>query len=214
MDNGFQALDDLHLCVGFPGEEHSIKEFVTPDQVMVAKHYEKIASEADDDVVWSCWNWVCSQIRYPLTKWGVFADYHELNSFGLKKLRTKGEYFQLPFQTLVVGYGDCMDKTAVLVSFIENTPTIVHGVLGNFDGKEDEVNHAWAMVEIAGKSYILETTLREATPWKMAEDLPNYMPLVYFNSNGVWAKEYLTDLFCCINISPERIMAIWRCWQC
>lgn len=214
VGDGFQRLEDLIVCVGFPGEMHSLKEFVTPKQVMVQQAYLGIVSETDD-IMLGCWDWVCTQIEYPRRTYNQFTDYHELRAFRMRRLRTVGEYFQMPFQTLVIGLGDCFDKTALLVSLLRNSGATAYGVLGMFRAA-DVIDHAWAVVERSGRRYILESTLNRAVTWKTEADLPEYSPEVYFNEAEVWSRDGVADsLFCNTRVGcEERARLVRRCWQC
>ncbi len=205
-----ESLDDLLLCVGYPGERHSIKEFVTPEQIMVREALKGIGNN-----IWDCWDWVCRQIQYPNHSGRMF-DYHSQNIFGMKQIVANGEYFQLPFQTLVARIGDCLDKSAVLASYLRNFMTggEVFVSLGTFSG-DREIDHAWVTALVDGKWHILETTLPHAMDWHKVEDLPEYIPVVHTNDQMVYSKEDVSQLFCGVKVDASQVMAnVWRCWRC
>lgn len=211
MNEGMQSLDDLLLCVGYPGERHSIKEFVTPNQIMVKETLESIGSD-----IWDCWDWVCQQIKYPTVRNGRMFDYHAQNAFGIKQLKSSGEYFQLPYMSLLVGIGDCCDKSTVLASFLRNfmDSSSVYVSFGTFSGDQD-IDHAWVTARVNGDWHILETTLPQAMEWKKTSELPQYVPVLHANDQSVMSKADLTQLFCGVKLDASRVLAnVWRCWQC
>lgn len=206
----FQRQDDYIVCTGFPGEEHSLKEFVTPNQIMVRELYERIA-EGSADVAWDCWSWICTQIRYPKDWLGRFRDVHELNAFGLRRIRSTGEFFQLPYQTLVVRIGDCFDTSSLLASLLRNVLSDVYVVVGKYKG-QGVINHAWV---IANGKHVMETTLAAPNGWKTMEELPEYEPEIIFSDHEIYSRGETDHLFC----HPDTISAhvrgeIARCWGC
>jgi hypothetical protein len=211
INDGLQSLDDLILCVGYPGEQHSIKEFVTPNQVMVKETYEAIGADA-----WQCWNWVCRNIKYP-AKRGRMFDYHTLNAFGMRLLKSSGEFFQLPYQSLLVGIGDCADKSAVLASMLRNFMDAgsVYVSMGTFSGDDGDIDHAWVTIMVDGDWYILETTLPTARDWKPVSELPEYTAVLHANDQNIMSKEDLTNLFCGVRVDATKYLGqVWKCWQC
>jgi hypothetical protein len=209
----FTPVSDLLLEVGYPGEVHSLKEFITPEQPMVKHLRYELLSNGQQDAIHACWDWVCKNLKYPLVR-GRFRDKHEWNAFGIKTIKSEGEFFLLPFQALVAGAADCFDRTGVLGSLLtdEGVGVEVYGTLGTLVHK-NEIDHAWITVMYGGQEMILETTLKEAQPMKVAGELANYEPIVYFNNQVILTKPYCGDLFCNISQSCQANRQIAAaCW--
>lgn len=210
---GYKAIGDIIVCAGYPGEQHSLKEYVTPDQVMVGNVRESILGNPQSgNAIWDCWDYVCKRVRYPLDHSGRFTDTHEINAFGMQKIRSNGEFFQMPYQTLTVGIGDCFDTSSLLASILRKMTKTVHVVLGTFSGKE-EIDHAW--VEVGSPPVLLETTLKNAKEFRFAKDMP-YEPQVRFNESEILSrKPDVESLFCnVIALNSYTLREIRRCWQC
>lgn len=207
------AYDDFIVCTGYPGEEHSLKEFITPDQVMVQDLREALSKKDDD--MFAAWDWVCRKIRYPVNFLGQFTDVHETRWLGVRSaLRSNGEFFQLPYQTLVSRIGDCFDKSALLGSLLAGWHPNVQVAIGKVKGSQT-INHAWVLADRDGKTWLLETTLPKADAWVAAADLPEYEPEVVFNRHFVRAIPDMDRLFCHPTADVDSVLnTIGGCWRC
>jgi transglutaminase-like putative cysteine protease len=192
------------LQVRFGGELHDPREFVTPNAYMVraacADITEGIASEADR--VYALWDWVCRNIRYPLTADGTPTDIHILRAFPLyegwlgSRYRvnlTAVEFFATPAETLAQGVGDCDDSSLLLGSLLLNIlpEERVNVIIGSVRGRPDEADHAWVEVYMDGRWNVLETTLASApegafgVAGRIAGARDSYLPFVRFNDRDL-----------------------------
>jgi hypothetical protein len=180
---------------------------------MIQTLYKQIAAgrQNADDIARGCWEWVCRNIRYPL-RWGRFVDKHELHAFGLRRIRSTGEFFQMPYQTMVVRIGDCFDRSALLCSLLRNMTQDVRVVVGSYD--QPDSYHAWIEYDHPGDPYLIETTLPEPGPWKLRSQMAQYRGQVEFND--LFVREIVPmddELFSRCNCSLAHIASIRRCWD-
>lgn len=111
-----------------------------------------------------------------------------------------GDSWESPIDTYRVGSGDCEDTSLLLVDML-----IGHG----FDarvalGRHDREGHAWAVVNLEGEQYILESTWehvdRLSSPPSMNDVGLEYQPeylfdreAIYFKNQSGWTCEYWAD---------------------
>lgn len=200
----------------FPGEKHFLQEFIQPNSYMVREVYKQFERLPTNKRILALWDFVCSEIAYPISDSGEYSDYHEINAF-LKADRpffghsymVKGqteEFFQFPSETLAFAVGDCDCLAILLTSLLRNMlpPPRVYAVIGEFEG----YGHAW--VEAEGR--ILEATLQAATDFTPDTD-KYYSPIYRFNDMEVLmaAKEEKKEL----NHSQEikKLMKIGTLWK-
>jgi len=149
-----------------------------PHDGQVIEYFDNITRGigSPDEQAIACWDFVASEVDYPLTLLGQSTDYHLLNAYpfsqGLFGTRYRvtyatEEFFQFP--TEVLGHrqkngrmvGDCDDSSILLASLIRNClpPEKVKMVIGSSEGYENEADHAWVMAYIYGGWVLMETTL-------------------------------------------------------
>ena len=156
----------LHELVGKSREEveHILKLYITPDDGMVEwRALGKSWIEIRD--------YVGKRIHY------AYDD---------------GEYWQLPYETLERGYGDCEDQAFLLCSMLRAAgvkPTDVYVVLGEVGGE----GHAWVALKVID-IFGIEWWIRlEPTAGGLMESW--YMDLIStFQGRKVWAK--FNDIYC------------------
>ena len=168
----------MKLYVRWGDEWHYPNEFVRPHDGQVMEYFDNITRGigSPDEQAIACWDFVASEVDYPLTLLGQSTDYHLLNAYPFSqglfgtRYRVKyatEEFFQFP--TEVLGHrqkngrmvGDCDDSSILLASLIRNClpPEKVKMVIGSSEGYENEADHAWVMAYIYGGWVLMETTL-------------------------------------------------------
>ena len=160
----------LHVRLG--GEWHNPDEFIRPNDGMVKEAVARIISGAksDDEAICRLWDYVCHDIRYPLTLTGESTDYHLLKAFpvsggllGTRFLITCAteEFFQFPSETLDYRVGDC-DCTAILLGRMLGNilpAEKVSVMVGSSRASEKEADHAWVEADLEEQWVIMETAL-------------------------------------------------------
>jgi hypothetical protein len=221
------------LCwyVRFGDEWHTPDEFIRQDN-MVRQAAHDIAGHADneDQAALLLWDYVCREIRYPMTLKGESTDYHLLKAFpvseglfGPRFLITlaSDEFFQFPSETL--GWGkvaDCDGSAILLGTLLRNflPAERVNVVVGSSHGGEEEADHAWVETMVGGEWIIMETTLSslpgDVIPRAVGVSARvaangDYLPFVNFNDTG-----YDEIIPCVISHAnePAKLARISKLW--
>jgi hypothetical protein len=171
------------------GELISPTELVRPESAQVFELANGLAVPVGQDRTFALWDWVCRNIKYPLTSYGQPTDLHTLQAFeqydmpffGIKYQVNKSTYdfWQYPAETLAWRIGDCDCEAILLASLLLNVRQDVAVVIGTYKG----YGHAW--VEAGNK--ILEATLTKA-PVDGLKDISGYSAQWKFNNTAVYGN--------------------------
>lgn len=168
----------MKLYVRWGEEWHFPQEFIHPNDGMVVEAFDAITKgiASPDEQAIACWNFVVSEIDYPVTLLGEATDYHLLKAYpiseGIFGTRFRinlvaEEFFKLPSEVLGQKQkngrmvGDCDDCAILLTSLIRNALPAekVRVMIGSSYGSETEADHAWVEAHVFGDWMIMEPTL-------------------------------------------------------
>ena len=140
------------------GNSLYLNEFVTPETYLVQRLFSSLQRDTAKDTVYSCFDWVCSNIRYK---------------------RESGDVFYLPSETAYMHQGDCEDHAFLLCSLLRNflSPDEVFVAFGTYGLLAE--GHAW-VTWLNSKYWVLEATLEQA-PDSIPEQGYPYDPRILFN---------------------------------
>lgn len=198
--------ENYPLFVRFGNEWHNPSEFIRPHDGMVEVAVEEIAAGAgsQDEAVCLLWDWVCREIRYPLTLFGESTDYHLLKAFPVSESLfgtrylvnyANDEFFQYPSETLAWQVADCDGTSILLGSMLLNVlpREQVKVVVGSTQESESEADHAWVYAMLGGEMRVLETTLTSipanygvrARQVGIGARGEGYLPFIEFDDEGL-----------------------------
>lgn len=188
------AIDDQPISATFFGEGKFLTEFITPGNLEVQELHKGIINGIDklDDRLVALHGWVASNIRY--TKF-VRGKMWVSNTELMGKSSTQNDLWIPPSLTRRVGIGNCATKSFLLASLVRNElpQSQVYCVLGNlYNGKPG--GHAWVLVKLDGREYIMESTRPDVPALIPAEATERYEAVHLFNDKETYAIEGKTVL--------------------
>ncbi len=163
--------DRLIVCKRFAGEQHDIRDFVTPDQVEIRGLYEHLRQDNPYDTVIMCWRYLNQYVEYPTNPLGQSVDKQRLTTFGGAHVYEQPpDYWQFPYETTarvrdaakkgIKTHGDCADVSFVLASVLRNElgPNEVHACIGTYILNGRPCGHAWVKLRIDMNFYYADAT--------------------------------------------------------
>lgn len=136
------------VAVRYPGQWTNIRDFVQPTDPDVVALYHRYGPD-----YWPLYDLVCREISYR-------SD--------------RGEFWQLPVETIARTQGDCEDTSILLTSLIRAGSPDVYTALGSYQ----DFGHAWCQY----RGEILESTFTWARP---VSDPEHYELYCLFNDQKV-----------------------------
>ena len=176
----------------FAGEQHDIRDFVTPAQIEVVCLFEQLKSDDPQQTLLNCWTWVNDNVAYPTDRLGRTVDRQELISFGALHYINSTDFWFFPCEVIArariarkygrKSLGDCDDVAFVLVSVLRNqlSPQDVYCVMGDYFNSQ-AAGHAWVKCRLDGAWCIVDPTAKVGTP----ADPNRYDEFVLFNDMEV-----------------------------
>lgn len=168
----------MKLYVRWGDEWHFPQEFIRPNDGMVVEAFDAITEgiTSPDEQAIACWNFVTTEIDYPVTLLGEGTDYHLLKAYplseGLFGTRFRinlvaEEFFEFPAEVLGQRQkngrmvADCDGCSLLLGSLLRNALPAekVRVMVGSSYGSETEADHAWVEAHVFGDWMIMEPTL-------------------------------------------------------
>ena len=176
----------------FRGEQLDIREFITPSNSLVLDLVDSVRGLPGGSLE-NAWNAAVCSLSYPKQE---PVDYHYREAFVAARggprifdlvqkplfVDTAYEFFQLPFETLALGVGNCDDQAIAAVSVLRNFAgdDQIFCTLGRWNG----YGHAWVTLRHNGTPLILETTHANHACRAAFRGLAEgkiYVPWVHFN---------------------------------
>jgi len=163
--------EKLIVCKRFAGEQHDIRDFVTPNQVEILGLYEHLKQDDPYDTVELCWKYLNQYVQYPANPLGQTVDKQRLITFGGAFIYDQPEdYWQFPYETTArvrwaakyhqKAFGDCADVAFVMASVLRNQlgPNEVHACIGTYILHGKPAGHAWVKFRIDLNIYYADPT--------------------------------------------------------
>ena len=117
----------------------------------------------------------------PLLAVSLRVKYMRDNEFNLKE-----DIWQTSLETYVRMRGDCEDHAILLADWMIGLGYDARVVGGTFNGE----GHAWVILYMDGKEYLLEATDKASRRrYPLVELHPEYAALFMFNQNRFWVKK-------------------------
>lgn len=164
-------MDMLIVNKRFAGEQHDIRDFVTPNQIEILGLYEHLKEDDPYDTVINCWKYLNKYVQYPANPLGQTVDKQRLSTFGGAFIYDQpNDYWQFPYETTArvrdaakrgkKAFGDCADVTFVLASVLRNQlgPNEIHACIGTYILKGKPCGHAWVKLRIDLNIYYIDAT--------------------------------------------------------
>lgn len=179
------------------GDAVWITSLITPQNPDVMLKYEDITRDCPsrEDRINALWRYVAELPYRKAIRTRFSAD---------SKSSSVSDAWLFPSETLKVRHSNCANRSFLLASLLKNelmSPGDVYCILGNLE--LDSIGaHAWVMVNLHGRQYILESTqplLEEAL--LPASELEAYHAVVAFNENAVYTVEKGIDPEVIVNAS-------------
>lgn len=165
----FQQVGDIQGKVRRDGQYYSLKKFITPTEPLI-RDLAAILYQGGNFVK-DAQDFVHSEVKYK---------------------SERGDFWQMPVQTLEKGVGDCEDSSLLLCSILKNY-TDSYVVLGSWKNQ----GHAWL---ISGEPWhIIESTANSQKPVKEK----GYLPQLFFNNEQVWVSSQSDFDFLVIKGYPQ-----------
>lgn len=154
LPSDFHQVGDVLGKVRRDGNYHSLKSFITPNEPLV----QELAS-----ILYSGGNFV--------------KDTQDFIHSEIKYKKERGDFWKLPVQSLIDGYGDCEDTSLVITSLLRNFigPEYIYCVVGEWRGD----GHCWVIAE----QRLIESTRSS----RVLVRERGYKPYVFFNDQYAWA---------------------------
>lgn len=183
--------EKLIVCKRFAGEEHDIRDFVTPNQVEILGLFAHIKDEYSPlETAAMCWRYLNKYVQYPSNGLGLTIDKHRLITFGgAETFDQPPDPWQFPYETTArvrwaakrgrKTFGDCADVTFVLASVLRNQlgPSEVHACIGTYLLNGTRQGHAWVKMRYDLNIYYCDPTHNFGSPI----DFSKYEEYVLFN---------------------------------
>lgn len=200
MLSNLVPISELILSVRFPGEYHSVREFITPWQFHVQHKITELQSNGGTTPV-ALWDFVCKDVQYPLDIHGRPNEFHKLQAYAYKRYFVSGagwvtatrvnqqiyeEWFDFPYEILSRNpmVADCDGTSILLCSLLRNIGIPAYVAIGGLYGDTEALSHAWVVANDNGEWLVWETTAKEAG-MALPEENNVYMPLCYFNETDI-----------------------------
>jgi len=155
LNNQFQQVSDIQGKVRRDGQLYSLRSFVTPDEPLI-KDLAAILYQGGNFVK-DAQDFVHSEVKYK---------------------SERGDFWQMPVETLEKGVGDCEDSSLLLASLLlcYLPPEDVYVVAGDWKGD----GHCWVLADW----HLVESTRSSKRPVKEKD----YSPVAFFNDQYCYAK--------------------------
>jgi len=170
----------------FFGEPADLRFWITPNDYAIKKEAEQFKTDSEIATVTKTYNYLESGYHYEEDDMVILNNGHIVMKGGV-------DSWNLPLLTLAMKHQnngdifvDCEDGTFVLISLLRANGIDAWANIGTVTVNGSIYGHAWATVNINGKTYLLETTLGES----LAELKPVpsfYRADVRFNEKDVLA---------------------------
>lgn len=165
-------MDDMVIvCKRFAGEQHDIRDFITPNQIEILGLYEHLRQEDPRDTVALCWRYLNQYVQYPANPLGQTVDKQRLSTFGGAFVYDQPkDYWQFPYETTArvrwaeksgkKTLGDCADISFVLASVLRNQlgPSEVFACIGTYIVEGKPCGHAWVKFRVDLNIYYADPT--------------------------------------------------------
>ena len=166
------------------GTRHFISEFVQPHSYMVQRLaldlWPADRTQLGFSTVKRFLDWIVEKIRY---KYDV-------------EIHKQTDFWQFPWETLILKTGDCEDTTFLTQSVLEALGFNSRGVLGIVNVNGEKYGHAWVEIEVDGYTRVIETTYEDPGADYISFLRPSfYEPVFFFNSKS------------CVYVGPEVVDA-------
>lgn len=194
---------------GLLGEVYRVQDYIQVTNPQLIKIAETIRGDDEREIAEGVLRHVCRNFRYPLTWRGQPSTRRQTNLFEwvrshlfkMYRFEVEREYgWLLPNQSHVVRYALCIDTACYSVTLLRIKGLKAHVALGavlNSSTMKFVGLHAWGVVEVEGKGYVLETTIHPNSPGLIPTgdvyDTPTRFEVVYDEVGGFDEVEYWED---------------------
>lgn len=193
----FITVPELMLRVRFPTEVHDVREFIQPNQFHLRHALLEVKDKYGEVTPFNCWDWVCSEVRYPRDSMGRPNEYHRMDSYAIRQYYVVGagwvtdpqkrqqvwwEWFDFPWEILAGSpkIADCDGKAILLCNMLRTIGEPARVGMGGFATDKEALSHAW----VVSGGQVLETTTDNAG-LSYPENNGHYIPLIYFDESTV-----------------------------
>jgi len=151
----FQQVSDIQGKVRRDGQHYSLKSFITPTEPLIKDLAATLYQSGN--FVKDAQDFVHSEVRYK---------------------SERGDFWQMPVETLEKGMGDCEDSSLLLASLLRCylPPEDVYVVAGDWKGD----GHCWVLADW----HVVESTRSSDRSVKEKD----YSPVAFFNDQYCYAK--------------------------
>jgi len=196
-------MDMLIVNKRFAGEQHDIRDFVTPNQVEILGLFDHLKQEDPRETATDCWRYLNKYVQYPANPLGQTIDKQRLITFGgAFTYDQPHDYWQFPYETTarvrdaakkgLKTLGDCADVTFVLASVLRNQlgPNEVFACIGKYKLNGKPCGHAWVKFKYDLNVYYLDATHDFGKPL----DFSLYEEYVLFNDTDLNIVKDVSEL--------------------
>jgi len=209
---GATVIADTQPINGFFNQVKNLTEFITPDNPTVKEQLKSLTAHNDSrKTIHNCWSWVANQIKYVQSTSATLTMPVATDGRVRYKSHRIEDCWTEPSLTIRARVGNCFNKSAVLVSLLSNVlpSDKVSLVIGNITNHRID-GHAWAIVEIEGNTYLLESTRPDIkNPFVIATEAKLYDPIIFVNNREIRyipTKKVKEPLgYCCLRFLSDYL---------